>query len=127
MVTTDFSLGRSRRIALGATLVLAVMVAMSAMTPVRLSAKLAMMSAPVKPANIASCTGCHAATLTGRPHFSPSLLSTGVLKQYNEASFVKVMATGVTPDGTSVRKPMPVFHYPKAESVKLYLYLESLK
>jgi mono/diheme cytochrome c family protein len=79
------------------------------------------------PANVSACTGCHGPTLAGRKGFSPSLRSSGVLKEYNKKTFERVMKTGVTNDGGMVHKPMPVFHYTAKQSDALYAYFKKLK
>lgn len=64
----------------------------------------------------------YAANLTPDP--------TGVIKEYNEASFIKAMRTGKTPDGGSILPPMPWQNYAKmtdADLKALFAYLQSLK
>lgn len=73
------------------------------------------------------CRNCHGATLAGKAGFAPSLHASGVLKEYNTASFVRVMDTGVMPEGGIVRKPMPVYHLKATDSRPLYAYLKTLK
>ena len=73
------------------------------------------------------CNGCHAATYAGKPGFSPSIRANGVTKKYTLATWERVMNTGVTEDGGSVQKPMPVYHMPVAKSAPLYAFLKSQK
>ena len=73
------------------------------------------------------CNSCHAADLKGKPGFSPSLLSNGVLKEYNAATWARVLDTGVTNDGGKVKPPMPIYHLAKADSKALYAYFKSIK
>ncbi len=74
-----------------------------------------------------SCANCHAANLAGRKGFSPSLHASGVLKEYNAATFARVMNTGVTNDGGHVKNPMPVYHLKTADGTAIYAYLKTLK
>ena len=55
------------------------------------------------------CSGCHGPDLAGRPGFSPSLHQSGSLKEYKQASFVHMLLTGITPDGSHVKPPMPAY------------------
>lgn len=80
-----------------------------------------------QPEQISSCTGCHGLNLQGRKGFSPNLTKLGVLKEYNQKTFERVMSTGVTNDGGHVQKPMPVYHFPASVSDKIYAYLKSVK
>lgn len=73
------------------------------------------------------CAKCHGATLAGRKGFAPSLHASGVLKEYNAATFARVMDTGVTNDGGHVQKPMPVYHLKNADGTAMYAYLKTLK
>ena len=73
------------------------------------------------------CANCHGAGLAGKKGFAPSLHASGVLREYNPVTFVRVMDTGQTNDGGYVRKPMPVYHLKAADSRPLYAYLKSLK
>lgn len=73
------------------------------------------------------CASCHGANLAGRKGFSPSLHTTGVLKEYNAATFARVMNTGETNDGGYVKKPMPVYHLKSADGTAIYAYLKTLK
>jgi len=98
--------------------------------------KMAPKSAAVSPALIAKakqiieakkCNGCHAPDLKGKPGFSPSLTSSGVLKEYNPKTFAVVMDTGKDPEGKMVKPPMPAYHMSAADSNTLYTYFKSLK
>ena len=74
------------------------------------------------------CTGCHGANLAGRQGFSPSIKRTGALHDYTQAQFIKLMHTGITNDGTHVRKPMPVYtKMPTPQAISIFAYLRSLK
>lgn len=73
------------------------------------------------------CNTCHGANLAGKPKFSPSLHSNGVLKVYNPKTWARVMDVGITEDGGRVKKPMPVYHLKAAESAALYAYFKTLK
>lgn len=73
------------------------------------------------------CANCHGANLAGRKGFAPSLHETGVLKEYNAATFARVMNTGETNDGGYVKKPMPVYHLKNADGTAIYAYLKTLK
>ena len=73
------------------------------------------------------CNSCHGADYAGKKGFSPSIRSNGILKKYTQATFERVMNTGVTEDGGHVKKPMPVYHMDAKKSVPLYAFLESLK
>jgi mono/diheme cytochrome c family protein len=73
------------------------------------------------------CNTCHAANFKGKPGFSPSLTSTGVLKEYNPKTWDRVMNTGITNDGKPVKKPMPVYHLSAADSNALWAYFKTLK
>ena len=73
------------------------------------------------------CNGCHSANLQGKPGFSPSLHQSGVLKEYNAKTWEKVLDTGMTNDGKMVKKPMPVYHMPKAKADAIYAYCKTLK
>lgn len=73
------------------------------------------------------CNGCHGANLEGKPKFSPSLRSNGVLKEYNPKTWARVMDVGITEDGKKVKKPMPVYHLKAQESAALYAYYKTLK
>lgn len=75
----------------------------------------------------AKCVGCHGSSLGGVPQFAPSIKSTGVLKEYNIATFERVLNTGITNDGTPVSPPMPVFHMKPAKSFDIYSYLTTRK
>ena len=64
----------------------------------------------------------YAANLTPDP--------TGVLKEYNEATFIHAMRTGKTPDGGSILPPMPWRNYGKMTDDDLksvWAYLNTLK
>ncbi len=69
-------------------------------------------AAVAQPPQITNCTGCHGSNLLGRKGFSPNLSKLGVLKEYNQKTFERVMNTGVTNDGGHVQKPMPVLPLP---------------
>ena len=73
------------------------------------------------------CNSCHGADYAGKKGFSPSIRSTGILKQYKLATFERVMNTGITEDGGHVQKPMPVYHMDAKKSAPLYAFLESQK
>ena len=73
------------------------------------------------------CNTCHNADYAGKQGFSPSLKSTGVLKEYNPKTWAVVMNTGVTNDGGKVKPPMPVYHLKAADSNALYAYFKTLK
>ena len=64
-----------------------------------------------------------AANLTPDPEF-------GIAKEYNEASFIKAMRTGKSPDGGSILPPMPWQNYAKMTDDDLkamWAYCKSLK
>lgn len=73
------------------------------------------------------CAQCHGANEQGQKGFAPSLHASGVLREYQQATFVRVMDTGQTNDGGYVHKPMPVYHLKAKDSRPLYAYLKSLK
>jgi mono/diheme cytochrome c family protein len=73
------------------------------------------------------CNTCHAANYAGKKGFSPSLHTTGVLREYNSKSWATVMNTGVTNDGGKVHSPMPVYHLKAADSGALYAFFKTLK
>lgn len=73
------------------------------------------------------CNTCHSADYAGKQGFSPSLKSTGALKEYNPTTWARVMNTGVTEDGGHVKPPMPVYHLKKADSDALWAYFKTLK
>ena len=65
----------------------------------------------------------YAANLTPDPE-------TGIVKEYNEASFIKAMRTGKTPDGGSILPPMPWPNYAKMTDDDLkatWAFLQSIK
>ena len=65
----------------------------------------------------------YAANLTPDPN-------TGILKEYNETSFIHAMRTGKTPDGGTILPPMPWDNYGKMtddDLKSLWAYLHSLK
>ncbi len=124
---------RAQRAVLGATAALAFTCAAVSLAPQAARSQEHMkkpataLATVAQPAQISSCTGCHGDNLLGRKGFSPNLSKLGVLKEYNQKTFERVMNTGVTNDGGHVQKPMPVFHYPAAVSDKIYKYLLSIK
>jgi len=73
------------------------------------------------------CNSCHAADLSGKPKFSPSLRASGELKHYTLAQWATVLDTGVTNNGGKVKSPMPVYHMSKADSAAIYAYYKTLK
>ena len=73
------------------------------------------------------CNTCHGADLAGKPHFAPSLHATGVLKEYNQKTWERVLDTGLDNDGKPVRKPMPVYHMKAADADAIYAYCKTLK
>jgi len=73
------------------------------------------------------CNTCHGKDLAGKPKFSPSLKSTGVLKEYNPKTWATVLNTGVTNDGGKVKDPMPVYKMKATESAALWAYFKTLK
>jgi cytochrome c553 len=73
------------------------------------------------------CTQCHGANLTGQTQFSPSLRTTGVLKEYNKKTFETVLFSGKTNDGGMVSNPMPVYKMKAALADDIYDYLKTLK
>lgn len=117
------------------SLTLALGIAVSAATITQSAAKST--TAPTKPAAQVAhgkalvggngCANCHGAHLAGRKGFAPALLQTGVLKEYNAATFARVMNTGETNDGGYVHKPMPVYHLKNADGTAIYAYLKTLK
>jgi cytochrome c553 len=65
----------------------------------------------------------YAANLTPDP-------TTGIAREYTEASFIRALRTGKTPDGGSILPPMPWQNYAKMtnDDLKaLWAYLQSLK
>ena len=88
-------------------------------------------SKPKKPGEVVSSAGAfygpwgisYAANLTPDP-------TTGILKEYSEASFIHAMRTGKTPDGGTILPPMPWENYGKMtddDLKSLWAYLHSLK
>ena len=90
-------------------------------------------SKPIKSGEVVSSAGSTAfhgpwgisygANLTPDPE-------TGIVKEYNETSFIKAMRTGKTPDGGSILPPMPWANYAKMTDDDLkavWAYLQSLK
>jgi cytochrome c553 len=90
-------------------------------------------SKPVKAGEVVSSAGStafhgpwgisYAANLTPDPQ-------TGLAKDYTEASFIKALRTGKTPDGGSILPPMPWQNYAAMtdDDLKaLWAYLQSLK
>ena len=73
------------------------------------------------------CNGCHGPDLAGRPGGAPSLHSDGVLKEYNQKTWERVLNTGLDNDGKPVRKPMPVYHMKAADADAIFAYLKTLK
>lgn len=73
------------------------------------------------------CNSCHAADLSGKPKFSPSLRASGELKHYTLAQWQTVLDTGVTNNGGKVKPPMPVYKMSKADSAAIYAYYKTLK
>ena len=73
------------------------------------------------------CNTCHAASYAGKPHFSPSLHASGVLREYTPKTWARVMNTGVTNDNGHVKAPMPVYHLTAAKSASLYAFFKTLK
>jgi len=75
------------------------------------------------------CNGCHGADLKGKPHFSPSLhASTRPMTEYNKATFVKLMTTGVDNDGKKVGPPMSMACNQKpGDAAAMYAYLKTVK
>ena len=73
------------------------------------------------------CNTCHGANLAGKPKFSPSLRSNGVLKEYNPKTWARVMDVGITKDGKKVKPPMPVYRMKAPDSAALYAYYKTLK
>ena len=56
------------------------------------------------------CTGCHGANLGGQkmgPTTTPNLTRSGELAGWTEANFMKVIRTGVRPDGRTLSAEMP--------------------
>ena len=102
------------KVATGATAALAAAFFYAAHTP-------AAAKPPPKPVLVASatqgkaligqfgCNRCHGADLAGKQGFSPSIRPSGSLKEYKQASFVHMLLTGITPDGSHVRPPMPAY------------------
>jgi len=74
-----------------------------------------------------ACNSCHGKDLAGKPHFSPSLKSTGVLKEYTPITWGRVLNTGVTNDGGKVKSPMPVYKMKNSDSSAIWAYLSTLK
>ena len=65
----------------------------------------------------------YAANLTPDPE-------TGILKEYNETTFIHAMRTGKTPDGGTILPPMPWENYGKmtdSDLKSVWAYLNSLK
>ena len=90
-------------------------------------------SAPRKAGEVVSSAGStafhgpwgisYAANLTPDP-------ATGIAREYTEASFIRALRTGKTPDGGSILPPMPWQNYAKMtdDDLKaLWAYLQSLK
>jgi cytochrome c2 len=73
------------------------------------------------------CNTCHAADLSGKPGFSPSLHASGVLKEYTPKTWDAVLSTGVTNDGGKVKPPMPVYKMSAADANAIWAYLKTLK
>lgn len=74
------------------------------------------------------CSGCHNADLKGKPHFSPSLLPSGPVRHYNQATFVRLLTKGLDEKGKAVGPPMSnACHQTAADSKAMYAYLKTLK
>lgn len=73
------------------------------------------------------CNTCHGANLAGKPKFSPSLRSNGVLKEYNLKTWARVMDVGINEHGEKVKKPMPIYRMKASDSAALYAYFKTLK
>jgi len=64
-------------------------------------------------ATISTCRDCHGANLSGGPidepgaPLAPNLTPGGALRSWSEADFIKTLRTGVRPDGSALREPMP--------------------
>ena len=73
------------------------------------------------------CSGCHGASLGGRPGGPPSIKSTGVLKEYTPKTWVRLFTTGTTNDGKPVGMPMSGIKLKPADSTAIWAYLETVK
>ncbi len=84
-----------------------------------------------------ACMGCHQSSLkggpiaVGPPDWPPAsdLTQTG-LGTWKEADFVQAMRSGVRPDGSKIKPPMPIkltAQYSDLEIKALWLYLQTLK
>lgn len=73
------------------------------------------------------CNSCHNPDLKGKAGFSPGITSTGELKGYTKAQFETMLASGKTPHGGMVMRPMPVFKMSASKADAIYAYLKTLK
>jgi cytochrome c553 len=90
-------------------------------------------SKPQKPGEVVSSAGSTAFHGPWGISYGANLTpdrDTGLAKDYTEASFIKALRTGKTPDGGSILPPMPWQNYAKMtdEDLKaLWAYLQSIK
>jgi cytochrome c553 len=63
--------------------------------------------------SISTCRDCHGANLSGAPveepgaPLAPNLTPGGALQAWSEADFIRALRTGIRPDGSQLRAPMP--------------------
>src|SRR5579875_1762644 len=89
-------------------------------------------------ADIAACSDCHGRTLKGGPldfvliHPIPNWADrapaiAGIPAGYTEAQVAHLLETGLRPNGSSPRPPMPPFRLTHADAMAVAAYLKSLK
>jgi cytochrome c553 len=63
--------------------------------------------------SISTCRDCHGANLSGAPveepgaPLAPNLTPGGALQAWSEDDFIRALRTGIRPDGSQLRAPMP--------------------
>jgi cytochrome c553 len=63
--------------------------------------------------SISTCRDCHGANLSGGPidepgaPLAPNLTPGGALQAWSEGDFIRTLRTGIRPDGSQLRAPMP--------------------
>jgi hypothetical protein len=85
---------------------------------------------------LARCTGCHAVNLGGvpanpanpaDPAWVPRPKIAGLPMFSNDADAVKFFETGLLPDGSKPKAPMPGYLFHHSDALALTAYLRSLK
>jgi mono/diheme cytochrome c family protein len=86
--------------------------------------------------SIANCAACHGANFGGVPanpnnpadtNFVPRPKIAGLPMFANDADAVKFLETGVLPDGSKPKRPMPPYNFHHNDAVAITAYLRSLK